>query len=148
MPSADTSRVGHLAPRVEFHRFLSATGPMVAYSGTIVAAQPLGVPRHTHMPCGPAPNSHAAGPDIPGERGGRGEHGMACRVPDRATCNRSSWEPPPLMVMLSGLLLVPALHMGLKFRLVPSLPRVLERGCGFPSSNLAREGHWLWRATT
>jgi hypothetical protein len=106
---------------------------MVVYSGTIVVAQPLGVPRHTHMPCGSAPNdpgcgqkdgfAHAAGPDIPGEWGVRSEHGMACRVPDRATCDRSSWEPP-----LMALLLAHTPRMGLEFRLVPSLPRVLERG--------------------
>jgi hypothetical protein len=142
MPPADTSRVGHLAPCVEFHRFFGAEDPMVACSGTVVVAQTFSMPRHTYQPRGPVPNdpgwdtrqknglAHAMGPDSPGKWGVRGEHGMTSHVPGRAACGRSSWEPP-----LMELMRVPAPRMGHELPLVSLLTQVLAQGCGSPSSN-------------
>jgi hypothetical protein len=55
MPPADTSRVGHLAPCVEFQRLFGVEDPMATRSGTVAIAQTIGIPGHTYWPRGPAP---------------------------------------------------------------------------------------------
>jgi hypothetical protein len=149
MLPADTSRVGHLAPCVEFHHFLGTEDPMVACSGTVIKAQPFGVPIHTYSPRGTAPNdpvwgtsqknglTQAMGPDIFLEKGVFAVNMVWRAVFLTARCAAAAPGSPPLRELL-----VPTPWMGFELPLIPSMSQVLSWGCGSPSSNWATEGHW------